>query len=98
MDFLRPGTASSHGDDRLRLAGTKGVVEYQASTGVTVFSDSRKPAVLTDLPARRRLFVEYLESVYNGKAAPVSLSDVYRVSEIVIKARQAAIHKTIVTL
>ncbi|MCX6620920.1 MAG: Gfo/Idh/MocA family oxidoreductase [Acidobacteria bacterium] len=98
MDFLRPGPATSHGDDRLRLAGTKGVAEYQASTGVTVISDSRKPAVITSLPARRSLFTEFLESLYNQKAAPVSLSDVYRVSEIVIRAREAAINKTIVAL
>lgn len=90
MDFLRPGNAASHGDDRLRLAGTKGVAEYQESTGVTVVSDHRKLTRITDLPPARSLFTEFLESIYNGKAAPVSLADVYRVSEIVIRAREAA--------
>ena len=98
MDFLRPGTAASHGDDRLRLAGTKGVAEYQAATGVTVVSDGRKSTVVTNLPPQRSLFTEFLESVYNGKAAPVSLSDVYRVSEIVIRAREAAVKKQILSV
>lgn len=98
MDFLRPGTASSHGDDRLRLAGTKGVAEYQESTGVTVISDRRGLTRITDLPPARSLFTEFLDSIYNGKAAPVSLSDVYRVSEIVIRAREAAQSKQILAV
>ncbi len=35
MDYLRPDSAGLHGDDRLRVAGSLGVVEYQESTGVT---------------------------------------------------------------
>ena len=38
VDYFRPETAPTHGDDRLRLAGTKGIVEYQASTGVTLMT------------------------------------------------------------
>ena len=43
MDYLRPETAPTHGDDRLRLAGTEGVVEYQESTGVTLVTGKEKP-------------------------------------------------------
>lgn len=98
MDFLRPGSAPSHGDDRLRLAGTRGVAEYQAATGVTVISDGRPPRTITDLPPARSLFTEVLESIYSGKAAPVSLSDVYRVSEIVIRAREAAVKRQVLSV
>src|SRR6185436_16229612 len=54
MDYLRPQGAPSHGDDRLRLAGTKGVAEYMAATGVTVINgkDSR---VVKDLPVQQSL-------------------------------------------
>jgi predicted dehydrogenase len=98
MDFLRPGKAPSHGDDRLRLAGTKGVAEYQASNGVTVVSDSRPFTVVKDLPAPRSLFTEFVSSIYNKTAAPVTLDDVYRVSEIVIRAHEAAVSRKIVSL
>ena len=33
-DFLRPATAPTHGDDRLRIAGSKGVVEVRGSVPV----------------------------------------------------------------
>jgi predicted dehydrogenase len=90
MDYLRPPTAPSHGDDRLRLAGTKGVAEYQPSSGVTLMTADRKPEVVRDLPQGRSLFVDFLESVYNGKPPGLSLSDIYRVTEIVLVARESA--------
>src|SRR5690554_6495597 len=29
LDYLRPEAAGSHGDDRVRVAGSDGIVEYQ---------------------------------------------------------------------
>jgi hypothetical protein len=51
MDHLRPETAPTHGDDRLGLAGTQGVVEYQGATGVTLMTGKEKPQVIQKLPA-----------------------------------------------
>lgn len=90
MDFLRPDAAPTHGDDRLRLAGTRGVAEYLAATGVTLVTESRKPEVITDLPPKRSVFVDFLESVYKGKTPALSAEDVFRVSEIVLAARESA--------
>jgi predicted dehydrogenase len=90
MDYLRPLSAPTHGDDRLRLAGTKGVAEYQEATGVTVISGGEKPRRITDLPPSRSLFLDFLDSVYNGKPAGLPLGDIYRVNEIVLAAREAA--------
>jgi len=90
MDYLRPETAATHGDDRLRLAGTKGVVEYQAATGVTVLSEKEKPHVVTELPPGRSLFLDFLDSVYNGKPVGLSMPDIWRANEIVLGARDSA--------
>ncbi len=98
MDYLRPDTAPTHGDDRMRLAGTKGVVEYQAATGVTLLADGRKPEVITDLPPAGSEFIDFLEAVYNGKRQSLSVADVYRVTEIVIAAQEAAEERRIVRI
>jgi predicted dehydrogenase len=98
MDYLRPDTAPTHGDDRLRLAGMKGVAEYQASTGVTLVSGSRKPETLRDLPARGSVFVDYLLYAYAGAAPTLTLADIYRTNEIVLGARDAAEKGEIVRL
>ncbi len=89
MDYLRPDTAASHGDDRLRLAGTKGVAEYQAATGVTLVSSSRKPETIQDLPPQGSVFLDYLQYVYNHAAPTLTLADIYRVCEIVLGARDS---------
>lgn len=90
MDYLRTESAATHGDDRLRLAGTQGVAEFQASTGVTLMTSSQKPRVVESLPARQSVFLDFLDSAYNGKPASLTLADMYRVTEITIAAQQAA--------
>ena len=90
MDYLRPDTAPSWGDDRLRLAGTRGVLEYQAATGVTLITGERGPRQITTLPPDGSLFLDFLESVYHGVPAGLSLADIYRVNEIVLAARESA--------
>ncbi len=89
MDYLRPDTAITWGDDRLRLAGTRGVAEYQAATGVTLITDKRPPRQISELPPNGSLFLDFLNSVYNGKPLVLELRDIYRVNEIVLAARDA---------
>ncbi|MCS6953797.1 MAG: Gfo/Idh/MocA family oxidoreductase [Bryobacteraceae bacterium] len=98
MDYLRPETAPTHGDDRLRLAGTKGIVEYQPATGVTVMSATRKPEVVRDLPPPGSVFVDFLEAVYAGKPRQLTLADIFRVNEIVLTAREAAEKRAVLAL
>ena len=90
MDYYRPERAATHGDDRLRLAGTKGVAEYMAATGVTVLSDRRGPEKLTELPARGSVFVDFVESVYLGKTQKLTERDIFRNCEISLACREAA--------
>ena len=47
MDYLRPETAPTHGDDRLRVVGIKGVVEYQGGT-LSLMTASSKPRNVTE--------------------------------------------------
>jgi predicted dehydrogenase len=96
MDYLRPETAPTHGDDRLRLAGLEGVAEYQAATGVTLMTAKSKPEIVRDLPPEGSVFLDFLESVYAGKPAALPYEDVIRVSEITLAAEEAAVGRRIV--
>ena len=80
----------THGDDRLRLAGTKGIVEYQASTGVTLMTADAPPKIL-ELPPAQSLFIDYLNATYNGKAPTLPVSDIYRICEVTLAAEEARI-------
>jgi len=90
MDYYRPESSPTHGDDRLRLAGTKGVAEYMAATGVTLLTEGRKPEVIGDLPPAQSVFVDFLESIYLGKPQSLSEKDIWRNCEVVLAARESA--------
>ena len=98
MDYLRPETAPTHGDDRLRLAGTRGVLEYQESRGLTLVSAARKTTQITDLPPVKRLFADFLESISGRTRHLIGLEEIFRLSEIVLKVRTASETGAIVRL
>ena len=89
VDYFRPETAPTHGDDRLRLVGTNGIVEYQAATGVTLMTADAPPKTL-DLPPAESLFIDYLNATYNGKAPTLTVADIYRICEVTLAAEDAS--------
>ena len=97
MDYLRPGSVEGHGDDRLRLAGTKGIVEYQEATGVTVMS-ARGKRKLTDLPPQGWVFVDFLSDVYLGTKPLLSWKDIVQSNHFTLSAEEAAVTKKIVSI
>ena len=96
MDYQRPETAPSHGDDRLRIVGTKGIVEYQAANGLTLVTKTEKPRMISDLPKSKGLAVDFIESLYGGAAHQISRAEIFQLSEIILKARAAAEERKIV--
>ena len=57
---------------------------------MTLLTTTEKPREITDLPPGKRLFVDFLEALYNGKKHVITPEEVFRVTEIVLKAREAA--------
>ncbi len=97
IDYLRPAAAGSHGDDRLRIAGSKGVVEYQHGE-VTLITDKQKPHRVTDLPRHTPLFVDFLDAVYNGVKPMLTTEECLRITEIMLKTRDAADQRKVVQI
>ena len=91
MDYYRAETAPTHGDDRVRIAGSKGVIEYMAATGLTLLRQGGKLEVVKELPPTREIFVEFLEAAFNGKPNDMPLPDVWKVNEVTIAAHEAAV-------
>jgi predicted dehydrogenase len=90
MDYLRPATASGHGDDRLRVSGTRGIVEYQESTGVTLMTEKSAPAIVRDLARQQSVFLDFLQSVYKGTRPELSWPEIVRANEVTLAAHAAA--------
>ena len=85
MDYLRPESAGGHGDDRLRVAGSLGVVEYQESTGVTLLKQGAAPRTIRDLPAKGSVFLDFL----NGSRG-LTWAEIVAANEATLAAHLAA--------
>ncbi len=90
MDYLRPDSAPTHEDDRLRVAGTKGIVEYSAATGVTVIAEGAPSRRIETLPPARHLFAEFLDHVYNNKPSVQTLEEILHVSDVIQAAEDSS--------
>lgn len=91
MDYYRTESAPTHGDDRVRIAGSKGVIEYMAATGLTVLREGSKLEVVKDLPPAKEIFIEFLQAAFNGKPDDMPPTDVWKINEITIAAHEAAL-------
>lgn len=98
MDYCLPATASAHGDDRLRLAGTRGIAEYMGATGVTLITSKAKLHRIESLPEEGSVFADYLAHVYNGVPATLTLDDIYAACELTIAAHESAVEGRVVKM
>ena len=95
MDYFRPQSASGHGDDRLRLAGTKGIVEYREDAGVVVLGPQGSRTVEA-LPRQGSVFADFVESAYAGAPAALPWRDILRANEWTLAAQEAADAGTVI--
>ncbi|HHT36686.1 MAG: Gfo/Idh/MocA family protein [Candidatus Wallacebacter cryptica] len=89
IDYLRPSTAESHGDDRVRAAGTKGVIEVR---GGRVYLISADQPGTQELPLMQppAFFAEFVKQVRGEGQCLVSAKDSFRVTEACLRARESA--------
>jgi predicted dehydrogenase len=98
LDYLRPATAPTHADERLRIAGTRGVVETALiEQKVTLITDGKPPHTLP-LTKQPDIFTRFARSLRGEGPTPLTLHEACRITEIAIKAQQAADTKAVVSL
>ncbi|HNS32314.1 MAG TPA: Gfo/Idh/MocA family oxidoreductase [bacterium] len=96
IDFLNPAKADGHGDDRLRIAGDKGIIEVKEGKTVLVTNDE-PPVSLEEKPSRF-FFPDFLAQIEKKGECLLSAEDSFYSTEIVLKARQAADEKKVINL
>lgn len=98
IDYLRPATAPTHGDDRLRVAGNEGVVEVLGDDHrVTLLTHDHEPQVIEPDPPDQ-FFVEYVGSLRGDCEHRISADDAFALTDLCLKARDAADRGEIVRL
>lgn len=90
LDYLRPELAPTHGDDRLRIAGSEGVVEVLgAENRVLLITAAEGPRQL-ELPDEVDFFADFLAELAGTKEHLISQEDAFRLTEVCLQARDAA--------
>ena len=90
FDYLRPwGQEGRHwGDDRLRLAGTEGIIETKDCARAAELLLPDRVETL-ELPPERNFFTDFVRSLQGQGEPPITTEDSFRITEIALKARQA---------
>jgi len=88
LDYCRPAAAPSHGDDRLRIAGHRGVIETIGGT-VTLLTHEEGPRELP-LPPPVAFFADFVEALQQRRAPFIPFAECVRITEVVLRAREAA--------
>jgi predicted dehydrogenase len=88
-DFLRPGGAASHGDDRLRIAGSKGVVEVLDGR-CRLISGDKPETDITDSVEVRPVHFELLAALRGESSELYSTLASLDMAGVLLRAREAA--------
>ncbi|MEA3407360.1 MAG: Gfo/Idh/MocA family oxidoreductase [Chloroflexota bacterium] len=91
LDYLRPAGAPTHGDDRLRIAGSKGVLEVcDRGTRLHLTTQTRDiPSWPSEQPDRT-LFSDFVAAVEGQGQLLVPAKEAFDITAFAIKAAQAA--------
>jgi predicted dehydrogenase len=104
LDFHRPMNTKSHGDDRVRLVGTDGIIEatngdpVQTVEKQVVLMRKSKPPEKLPLVKPGQLFVDFVTALRSGSSPRITAQDAFAISEICLHARHAADTGSIVVL
>lgn len=88
IDYLRPASAATHGDDRVRVAGTEGVIEVRDGKVLLINARAdgeRELAAACD----RQIFRDFVGSIEGGECL-ISAADTLAVTEACLLARLSA--------
>ena len=88
MEFLRPMSAPTWGDDRIRLAGTEGVLEIRDEKIYLI--DKEGSRVIEPEDTGITIFADYLQELAGGKPAVVTTEETIELTIACLKAQEAA--------
>jgi predicted dehydrogenase len=90
VDLYRPASASTHGDDWIRIVGTKGVLEARGSDlTCSLLSDSGQP-VQVELPQKTKVFREFLLAVAGDGSLRIPQEESFMLTNVCLCAQASA--------
>jgi predicted dehydrogenase len=90
MDYCRPAAAPTHGDDRLRIAGGEGLLEWIYNNDeLTLITNDEEPRAV-ELDEKMDQFANFVGSIYDGGDSWAPAEDCLRMTEVCLRLREVA--------
>lgn len=89
LDYLRPMNAPTHGDERIRITGTLGVVESAASEETAKLISEGDGVCELDVPKYTNWYTTFVRSLRGAETPFITVDRAFRVTEIALKVQQA---------
>jgi predicted dehydrogenase len=97
LDYLRPAAAKTSADDRLRIVGTRGLIEVNEGDEAISLITSNKIERIA-FGETENLFVEFAKFLRHGPVPRITADDSFYITEVVLRAREAADEKKMIVL
>lgn len=95
-DYLRPAKAPTHGDDRLRVAGSQGVIEVREGMCILITNEAEQQILEMTPPNATDTARGLLAAAKGESDARITTEECLRLAEVLLKARDATDRKAIV--
>ena len=89
IDYFRPESAPSHGDDRIRVAGTDGVIEVRGG-GVYLINGDGEGERILELADPGNIFESFASSLEGKTECLLTAADSFRATRLGLLARKSA--------
>ncbi|HOT90566.1 MAG TPA: Gfo/Idh/MocA family oxidoreductase [Anaerolineae bacterium] len=96
IDYLRPPTASTHGDDRVRVMGSDGAIEVRGGKAYLINATTEGESALP-VACEKQIFQDFIEHIEGKTTAILSPAEIFAVTEACLLARQSADEGRVVT-
>lgn len=87
VDYIRPQSAPTHSDDRLRVVGTEGILNVQDGKLTVINCDGVKTY---EEPSEIDLALDFLESILENRPCVLSSDEIFEITELALLARESA--------
>jgi predicted dehydrogenase len=98
FDLLRPAAAATHGDDWLRIVGTRGVVEAAIDRGYCRFVSEEQAEMDLPLAARGSYYADYVGAIGRGEDWSAVTRKAFMLTHVALCGRDAADRQAIVSI
>ena len=88
FDYFRPAHSPTHGEDRVRIAGERGVLEIAGGEASFFPRDAAPYRLEKEEPLS--LFQEFVRNLEEGTPLRITAADAFAISELALRCREAA--------